>query len=349
MKTRLICTFLLACFTAPASALNPEKLFEKVSSSIFQVIAEQTQADGASSGSAVVVGPEQVVTNCHVLEKAKVIHIKHGNTLMRAYLEFPDVERDLCILRVADLKVAAPPIRELSQIAVGLRVYAIGAPRRMELTLTEGLVSAIRNDRGNKLIQTSAATARGSSGGGLFDDQGNLIGITNAGVSEGLALNFAIPAEYIRDVAARGQKNLAKLDSPKPQTTTTTPAGTPETSQEPKRDGEGRRIIGQELVQHFSKAFEATANKGRSSPFTLSVSLNGYLGRTCITCRVQWGYGTFKLDTESQTVCMSWTHVHYPNSSCFGLYDYGKGTFTLRTLDGSDSIDYQIDGQTTSG
>ncbi|HEY9099739.1 MAG TPA: serine protease [Thiobacillus sp.] len=338
----------MASFTAPASALDAEKLFEKVSSSIFQIIAEQSQAGGASSGSAVVVGPEQVVTNCHVLQKSKVIHIKHGNTLMRAYLEFPDVERDLCILRVEDLKVAAPPVRELSRIAVGLRVYAIGAPRNMELTLTEGLVSAIRNDRGNKLIQTSAATARGSSGGGLFDDQGNLIGITNAGVSEGLALNFAIPAEYIRDVASRGQKNLAKLDTPKPQTTTTTPAGTPETSQESKRDGGGRRIIGQELVQHFSNAFEATA-KGRSSPFILSVSRNGYLRRDCMSCRLQMGTGTFKLDTAANTVCMSWTHIEYPSSSCFALYDYGKGTFTLRTLDGSDSIDYQIDGQSTSG
>jgi hypothetical protein len=86
---------------------------------------------------------------------------------------------------------------------VGERVYAIGAPEGLELTLSEGLVSGLRS-RGNfRVIQTTAPVSHGSSGGGLFDSQGKLVGITTFSFHEGQNLNFAIPTEWILALAAQ--------------------------------------------------------------------------------------------------------------------------------------------------
>ena len=79
-------------------------------------------------------------------------------------------------------------------------MYAIGAPQGLELSLSEGLVSGLRKDGGTTYIQTTAAISKGSSGGGLFDAQGRLVGITTMYVEGAQALNFAVPAEQIASV-----------------------------------------------------------------------------------------------------------------------------------------------------
>ena len=90
-------------------------------------------------------------------------------------------------------------------MSVGEDVYAIGAPRGMELSLSRGIVSQLRGDYGKRaapLIQTDVAISPGSSGGGLFNGQGELIGITtfkiSGGGSEGLS--FALPVEWVKEI-----------------------------------------------------------------------------------------------------------------------------------------------------
>src|SRR5476649_1726632 len=83
----------------------------------------------------------------------------------------------------------------------GARVYAIGAPEGLELSITEGLVSALRNIDGVRVFQSSAPISPGSSGGGLFDDQGNLIGITTFRIGEGQDLNFAVSSDNVRQLS----------------------------------------------------------------------------------------------------------------------------------------------------
>ena len=74
-------------------------------------------------------------------------------------------------------------------------MFAIGAPRSLERTLSEGLVSGLRHQPGRNLVQTSAPVSPGSSGGGLFDEKGNLIGITTLASLVGAQnLNFAVAA-----------------------------------------------------------------------------------------------------------------------------------------------------------
>ncbi len=103
---------------------------------------------------------------------------------------------DRCILAVMHPLPVWVKIRPYADVKVGEHVYTIGSPKGLELTLAEGLVSSKRAiEGGSRFIQTSAPISPGSSGGGLFDAQGNLIGITTFMLRDSQNLNFAIAAE----------------------------------------------------------------------------------------------------------------------------------------------------------
>lgn len=178
-------------------SLSPEKLFQQVSSSVFVVEALGSDGKILTLGSGVVVAHEGAVTNRHVVERAATIRVRRGTQTWAATLAHVDPEHDLVQLRVPGLTASPVPIRASTTLKTGERVYAIGAPEGLELTLSEGLISSLRPYEGIQLIQTTAPVSSGSSGGGLFDSQGLLIGITTFQVKEGQNLNFALPGEWI--------------------------------------------------------------------------------------------------------------------------------------------------------
>lgn len=196
-----------------------DQVFRSVAPSVFSVhVFDPTPPPPsprklAALGSAVVYAPGRLVTNCHVLApgldadaRQLAVEIKAAGqrTGRPARLAAADPERDLCILDVAGLD--APPVALASTrgLTVGQSVYAVGSPRGLELTLSGGLISALRKTGMEPIIQTDAAVSPGSSGGGLFDAQGRLIGIVTFNVQGGQNLNFALPAEWIKDAAQRG-------------------------------------------------------------------------------------------------------------------------------------------------
>jgi S1-C subfamily serine protease len=71
----------------------------------------------------------------------------------------------------------------------------IAAPAGLKLTMAQGPVFSTRTHKGSKLVQTSAPISHGSSGGGLFDARGELLGITTFYFAGGQNLNFAVAAE----------------------------------------------------------------------------------------------------------------------------------------------------------
>ncbi|KIH85240.1 S1C family serine protease [Pseudomonas batumici] len=224
MKPSLIkqATVLAAALSTCSSvfAMEPEALFEQVSPSIWVVLAADAQGKPFSQGTAVVVGPGRLVTNCHVLAKASSFKVQHLNATFAGTLEFPDVERDLCQIKVANLVAPAVKIAPISHLRVGQKVFAIGSPRGLEETMSDGLLSALRLDKEGKLrlIQSSAPISHGSSGGGLFNDRGELIGLTTLGMEGSYAQNisFAVPAQWIQDIAERGKAALATRGKPAP-------------------------------------------------------------------------------------------------------------------------------------
>jgi S1-C subfamily serine protease len=179
-------------------ALSPQEMFRRISPAV--VIVEILDPDDSVIGraSGVVVASEEVVTNRHVVDAGMIWRVKQGDKNWSAFPKYIDPDHDLATLKVDGLNAPAVSLRLSSTLAVGERVYAIGSPRGLELTLTEGLISGLREYQNGRLIQTSAAMSPGSSGGGLFDTRGRLLGITSFGISESQNLNFALPAEWVQ-------------------------------------------------------------------------------------------------------------------------------------------------------
>jgi hypothetical protein len=242
-----------------ARALEPDKIFEKASPSVWIVRALDAQQKPIATGSAVVIGPGKLITTCTVLRQGRSIQVSQDNVSHVATLEFPDADRDLCQLTAPGLKAPVATIVPMSAARIGQRVYAIGSPRGLETTLSEGLISSLRGGEGGApLILHGAPLATGSSGGGLFDTEGRLAGITIAQRRDAQSQYAAIPAEWIAEVPERGQAALDKRReaaiAPKPATVAVAPAtGAATTPTQTTVDGEFPKQITGEA---FSKFFQ---------------------------------------------------------------------------------------------
>lgn len=154
--------------------------------------------DSVKFGSAVVVGPERLATACHVTRHATRIEISHGNERWVARDEAGSPTHDLCVLTVPDLHLPAVTIRRAQDLAPDERVIAAGFERGGAVLVTAvGTVKSLyRYDEG-AVIRTSASFDFGSSGGGLFDEAGNLVGLLAFRARTGTDLRFALPSEWM--------------------------------------------------------------------------------------------------------------------------------------------------------
>jgi len=181
-----------------SAAMAPTEIFKRVSPSVVVVEILSDQGVVVGFGSGVVVGQEVVATNRHVVEAGSKLRVRRQKETWPARIDSLQATRDLARLAVPGLTAPAVSIRASATLEVGERVWAVGAPQGLELTLSEGLISGIRPLPGHNenVLQTTAAISPGSSGGGLFDGQGRLVGITSSYRREGQSLNFALPAEW---------------------------------------------------------------------------------------------------------------------------------------------------------
>lgn len=202
---------------AQPTALSPEDLYEKIAPSVWLVETKDSGGKG-SLGSAVVIAPTELITNCHVVDKAEAIAVSHGGPRIRARLRYKDPERDLCQLTAEGLAAPVVEIAPESSLRVGAKVYAIGNPSGMTLTLSDGLLSGLRRDRDGKLqaVQMTVPISPGSSGGGLFDVYGRLVGVVTFFLKDTQNLNFALPATWVAELPRRARGDFVARKPPAP-------------------------------------------------------------------------------------------------------------------------------------
>lgn len=176
----------------------------------------------ACSGSGFMVAPGYFVTNHHVAtcgNTGKVfvkISGKIYNNSDKAWFMFGNKDADLYGMILSSSYDSegrstgeVPPryfnIVKTDLPEIGDKVYAIGSPLGLENTVSEGIVSGIRTLNGITLIQHTADTDHGSSGGALLDEEGYIIGVTSSGY-DGTNLDFAIPISYVKNEIDRLSK-----------------------------------------------------------------------------------------------------------------------------------------------
>jgi cytochrome c-type biogenesis protein CcmH/NrfG len=192
--------------SAVVQAKSPTELYESVSSSIVVVQGRDNAGEPQSLGSGVVLSKDEIVTNCHVIEKSATLSVKHRGREYSATLKHSDYDHDVCSLNVTGFDAPAAVLGSTKPLKVGQKVFAIGAPQGLELTLSEGIISSLREVTGGRYLQISAPISPGSSGGGLFDEDGRLIGLPTFYLSGGQQLNFAVPVEWITALPQRSTK-----------------------------------------------------------------------------------------------------------------------------------------------
>ena len=173
-------------------------------------------------GSGVIISADgYIVTNYHVVQGMRgrevdeiLVRLNDGTEYV-ATLIGSDSKTDVAILKVdADESFPAVTLADSDLLRVGDIVFAIGNPRDLGLTATQGIISALERNRGGQIlgagsyenfIQTDAAINLGNSGGALLDAWGRLVGINTAIVSSSggsIGLGFAIPVNMVLNVAS---------------------------------------------------------------------------------------------------------------------------------------------------
>ena len=190
-----------------------------VSPSVVVVTTEQIVTDNyfwggqqvlSGAGSGVILTTDgYIVTNYHVVEGAQQVTVTlHDDSTYTATVVGSDQQSDIALLKIEADGLTPAVLGDSDNVQVGEVVIAVGNPMgTLGGTVTDGIVSALNRDitvEGNQmtLMQTSAAISPGNSGGGLFNTNGELIGIVNAKYSDEDAegLGFAIPVNTMKTV-----------------------------------------------------------------------------------------------------------------------------------------------------
>ena len=200
-----------------AGEMSAEDIFKRFANRILFLTCEEP-ADESSLASGVLVSADGfIVTNAHVVQSCRSMTATYiSGASRRSYepvLKYYDEQSDAAVLKIPaegldffDVLVRAARIGE--------RVYAIGNPRGLEQSISEGIVSGNREQDGVPWIQHSAPISPGSSGGALISSGGELLGMNSRSRRESQNLNFAVPAATLAGAVSRARALAGVLDLP---------------------------------------------------------------------------------------------------------------------------------------
>lgn len=179
-------------------------LFGQNASSIYKNVANSTVTIETDNGigSGFFVAPNIIATNFHVIDNTEEAFCYNTNSTVRYKIDgFLAVDKniDLVLLKVSSITM--PSIKfSSSSVIVGQKIFVIGSPKGLPATISDGIVSALRDFDGNNLIQMTAPISPGSSGGPVLNSDGELVGISVSQIRDGQNLNFAIPKSYLESL-----------------------------------------------------------------------------------------------------------------------------------------------------
>lgn len=204
MKRKLIFFVILLAFfiRENSKGSDTKEIFRLNVHKVVMLLALDENGQPLAIGSGFYVSNDgKIATNFHVIRRSRKLIVKENDQnsgISVTEILNIDYDRDLAIVKV-NKKSGSVTFSKNDLIEVGDKIVAIGNPRGLSGTVSEGIVSGLRTiDENLKLIQITAPISPGSSGGPLFDSKGNVIGITTAYIEASQNLNFAVPASYIK-------------------------------------------------------------------------------------------------------------------------------------------------------
>ncbi len=184
-------------------ALSSKEIFDQCSPAVFFIQTYDIIGEAYATGSGFFIDSTGIaVTNHHVLKNAisATVTLTNGKTCAVAGVLYADRDRDYAVIKVEGSGFDALKIGDSSALSGGDVCYAIGSPKGLQNTISNGIISnPSRKDLGEELIQTTAPISSGSSGGALINEYGEAVGVITSSIPSGQNLNFAIPINAVYD------------------------------------------------------------------------------------------------------------------------------------------------------
>src|SRR5215217_5385601 len=215
-KLSLLAITLLA-FSRYAPAQDPlPELVRRIKPSAVAIETYDARGEKLSRGSGFFVDADRIVTNRHVLEGAHraEVHSSSGAVFPVKGVLAVDAEGDIALLKIDPPTTPIQPLPlDKTSPQEGESVVVIGNPLGLEGSVTNGIVSAVRDiPTFGRIIQITAPISSGSSGSPVVNMQGQVIGIATLQITGGQSVNFAIPSERISQLqVAQTMSSLAEL------------------------------------------------------------------------------------------------------------------------------------------
>jgi len=249
--------------TASSSAITtlvPSQIFSRARPSVVIIVASDQNGQREALGSGFVASHGRIATNHHVVEGMNQAYVVFSDGAVKpvSSVVADSVQLDLIILAVETGNRPPLPFGDELSLQQGDPVYALGAPKGLELSFTDGIVSSFRKSDAQFLIQTTAPIAPGSSGGPLFDRTGRVVGVTTSMISDAPGIYFSVGVGDLRRLLRTPQgvvlpfEDWAKQQRGKPPSESADGIG-PSQSQQ----GQNPALSLQETIswmQDFSKA-----------------------------------------------------------------------------------------------
>lgn len=201
------CLFLYGT-RAYTQTIDTKAIYEKASDAVVLLLAEASrEPDAIRQGTGVIVSEDgRILSALHVIKGATrvTVKLKNGDVYDDVRVIAFDQRRDLVVLKVAGFGLHRVTLGNSDDVKIGEPVALISNPEGLEQSISQGIISGVRTleDRGYKVLQTTAPASHGSSGGAILNAKGELVAITSSKLEGGENLNFGIPINYARGMFA---------------------------------------------------------------------------------------------------------------------------------------------------
>jgi S1-C subfamily serine protease len=192
---------------APSTSKSPDldipAIARETSGSVVSIVMSDKDGHPLAQGSGFLISKDgHVVTNYHVIKSgiSAVVKLPNGTFFAVDGVLASDKVRDVAIIKAHGVDFHTLTLGDSDRLRVGEEVVAIGNPLSLESTVSNGIVSGIRivEAEAGKYLQITAPISPGSSGGPLFNMEGEVVGITTSHLVGGENLNFAIPINDVK-------------------------------------------------------------------------------------------------------------------------------------------------------
>jgi tetratricopeptide (TPR) repeat protein len=218
-KRFLMILMIFISWSAPFSSTfaeeNLPEIIKKIQPSVVVILTYDKEGQITGQGSGFFINKKgDVITNRHVLlgTDSAEVKISNGDIYPITKILAEDEVGDLILVSV-DIPASAVHASSVSATIpeVGERIIVIGSPEGLEQTVSDGIVSAVRDIPAfGKIIQITAPTSPGSSGSPVANMKGEIIGVATFQMVEGQNLNFAIPGERSLKLAQEKVQTLTE-------------------------------------------------------------------------------------------------------------------------------------------